>query len=258
MMTENDPQQRLTLEDVRAALEGLRENREQDMSLIEVLYELARNKQELAQRISGNTDLLEKFGNEGELVRELDALEKTYEDQIQTIEAGIRFGEKVEKQGWGAWALEKVKSAVKFPVRHPIIFLLILLAVLGAIAGYMGYLPGIGTTFVGWAQKAKALLGLEGGAAAAETAGAVEAAREAANVSNVVLRTFGHQVGYGDVVYEMKDIPALLEKLPVLQPGQMFEIARDLSSRASVESALHRSLIEKYGPDAVRMLSIPK
>lgn len=251
-MNEKDPQQRLTLEDVRTALEGLKEEHEQGMSLVEVLYELARNKQELAQKISGNADLLQKFGDEAEVLRELDMLEQTYEDQIQTIEAGIRFGEKVEKQSWGTWALEKVKSVVKFPVRHPIIFLLILLAVLGALAGYMGFLPGIGTTFAGWAQKAKALLGLEGATAAAETAGAVEAASEAANVQNIVLRTFGHQIGFGDTVYEIKDIPALLDKLPQLTPGQTFDIFSDDSSRSTVERALHHALSEKYGEDAIR------
>lgn len=247
-MKETVNQPRLTLEDIKSALMELREEQQDDLGYVGVLYEIANDKQALAREIAGNKVLLEKFGDEEGILNELHALETKYDDQIRTIEAGKSFEEKVEKQSWGTWALEKVKSAVTFPVRHPIISLLILAALLVGVAGYMGYLPGLGGTFAGWGDKVKALFGLEGSTAPVlESTGALEAAREVANVKNVVLNVVEHDVFYDGVKYGIEELPALVEKLPALQPNQAVSILRDETSRATVEEALKRLLTERFG-----------
>lgn len=280
MIRESEKQSRLTLEDIRSALEAFKEQRESALSSVEVLYELASNKQALARKIAGNKDILKKFGNEAEILKELGALETKYQDQIHAIEAGKNFGENVEKRSWGKWALEKIKSVVKFPVRHPIISLIVLAAVGGGVAGYMGYLPSISVPFAEWLEKLKALFkgkfgfGAGGagegapeavGAAATDAvqgAGAydaVEAASKAATetLEPLTLRTFGHQVGYAGKVYEMKDLPSLIEALPAIKPGQLFDVLRDASSKPTVEGTLRNLIAEKYGDGVVNWVNGP-
>ena len=259
MIGKIEKQPRLTLDDIRFALEELKEERKSNLGYVEVLYELAKNKQTLAKKIAGNKEILKKFGDETEILKELDVLEKKYQDQIQTIEAGKSFGEKIEKQSWGKWAMEKVKSVVKFPVRHPIISLIILAAVAGGVAGYLGYLPAITGPLAEWMEKLKALMkgkfGFGAGEAGGEAINAVDAASkaaaEAANSSAFSLRTFGNQIGYGDKIYDLKDLPSLLKELPDIKDGQFIDVLRDGSSKAGIEVELKYLLEGRYG-DAIK------
>ncbi len=250
MITESHPDQRLTLEDIKSALRNPEAETENAVGNIEALYELARDKQALAKKIAGNTELMRQFGNEEEILRALDALEHTYEEQIQTIEAGKLFAEKIEKQSWGKWALDKVKAVVKFPAKHPIIFLLILIAILASIAGYVGYLPGLGSTFSAWAQKAKALFGFEATAATETAAGALEAAHEAATVANIPIHIIESDVFYNGTKYGISELPELLKTLPKLAADQKFSILRYESARVSAENALKDILTDSFSADS--------
>ena len=255
MIRDLDAKPRLTLEDVTSALNSLKEQRGKILTDVEVLFQLASDKRVLAKKVAGNKDLLKKFGNEEEILSELDALSSMYEDQIHTIAAAKKFEEKAEGEGWGSWAFDKIKSAVSFPVRHPIIALLMLAAIAGGTLSYLGYLPELSLPLAKWFEKLKSLLKFGG----AGVGGATEAAKDAMTIAREayddvavpMLRTFGRQVGYGGKVYEMDELPSLLESLPELKAGAdgiSLKILRDPSSKATLEAAL-RDLLRKKGVD---------
>lgn len=255
-----EKQPRLTLAELGSVVEQLRNRKEtqSETTDIDVLRAIATGKRDLAKKIATNPELLRKFASEQEILRELDALEKLYGDQIQTIEAGEKFSEKTKQEGWGTWAWEKIKSAVSFPKRHPIIALALLAAVAGGAATYLGYLPDVSLALKQWMEKLKALWKLRfgaggsvgGGAAAAEGGKTVaDKAMEAAKDLPLSIRTFGQQVEYAGKIYDMKDLPSLIDKFPALQPGQLVRILRDSDSKATLEIELRRLLTEKYGDD---------
>lgn len=150
--------------------------------------------------------------------------------------------------------MRRVWETIKgFPRKHPVVTLVLAAAAAGGIASYLGYLPAL--NFEAWWQKLKGLAGFGGGAgasgAASESINAVEVARKTAeaaeNIPSIIIRTFGHQAGYGDALYEMKDLPSLIQALPDMKPGQVIEVLRDSSSKAGLEVELRRLIQEKYG-----------
>lgn len=108
---------------------------------LDVLEAMARDMNGLIQQVSKNKELVSKAGGEKELVKQLQILRERNDDRISAIVASKDFEKKVEKQSWGSWALEKVKSVVLFPVRHPWITAAIAVA---ALAGLGFYYYGLG------------------------------------------------------------------------------------------------------------------
>ncbi len=88
----------------------------------------------LREDVLVNRDLKTAFGDR--LPQQFDDLV----DRVQTESASRDFKAKVEKRSWGKWALEKVKSVVLFPVRHPVYTLLIAAAALAGVGFYYGNL----------------------------------------------------------------------------------------------------------------------
>lgn len=131
--TGNTNTPKLTLEDLREVLFNGEAKEKTD---IDVLEELAKDKRGLVKKILQNKTLIERAGNPDQLLFELDQLQNRYSEEIKTLEAAKGFEKKVEKQSWGRWALEKVKSVVLFPVRHPVYTLLILAAALAGVGIY--------------------------------------------------------------------------------------------------------------------------
>lgn len=124
---------KITLSDVGEAIFNGEAKNKTDLDVLEAI---ARDKQGLTGMVAKDVKLIEKAGGKDELLRELNSLNTRYDEQIKTIGAGKDFEQKVEKQSWGKWALEKVKSVVLFPVRHPVYTLLILAAVAAGIGLY--------------------------------------------------------------------------------------------------------------------------
>lgn len=126
----NTNSSQLTLGDLR---EVLFNGEAEEMTDIDVLEEMAKDKRGLVKKILQNKALIERAGNPDQLLHELELLHERYSEEIKTLEAAKGFEKKVEKQSWGRWALEKVKSVVLFPVRYPVYSLLILAAVLAGV-----------------------------------------------------------------------------------------------------------------------------
>lgn len=91
-----------------------------------------RQLRKLREQVLGNKDLQRAFGDR--LPAQFDDLI----DRVQTQSASRDFASKVEKRSWGKWALEKAKSVVLFPIRHPFITAAIALTALGAGYYYAG------------------------------------------------------------------------------------------------------------------------
>lgn len=176
------------------------------------------------------------------LRRQLDLVGKT----LMQKKIFLEQAESPQAKGMLRRTWETVKG---FPRKHPVLTALLLVAAAGGVAGYLGYLP-----FDQWWAKLKNLLqmkgwgvGSGGGAGTAGGAGeAVEAAKEAVKDLSPSLRTFGHQIEYGGKIYDLKDIPSLVQKLPDLKPGEAIKILRGADSRAAMEVELRRFLLEKY------------
>ncbi len=126
---------RLALADLREALFNGEARSKTDL---DVLEEMAKDKRGLVKKVLQNKALIKRAGNPDQLLHELDALHGRYHEEIKTIDASKGFDKKIEKKGWGTWALEKAKSVVLFPVRHPVITALVTLTALGAGYYYAG------------------------------------------------------------------------------------------------------------------------
>lgn len=135
--TAGDITPKITLDDLREALFNGEAHEKTDFDVFE---EMAKDKKGLVKRVAQNKMLIEKAGNPDQVLYELDQLQNRYKNEIQTLEAAKGFEKKVEKQSWGRWALEKVKSVVLFPVRHPVYTILIAAAVLAGVGLYYNYL----------------------------------------------------------------------------------------------------------------------
>lgn len=62
------------------------------------------------QRFGGSTEDMEKA---------LTQLEKINADKLKLLNANKEFSAEVKKEGWGKWALTKVKDVITYPIRHP-------------------------------------------------------------------------------------------------------------------------------------------
>lgn len=129
--------EKLSLADLREVLFNGEAPRKTDL---DVLVEMAKDKRGLVKKVLQNKELIKRAGNPDQLLYELDSLHTRYREEIKTLEGAKSFEAKVEKQSWGRWALEKVKSVVLFPVRHPVYTLLILAAALAGVGFYYGNL----------------------------------------------------------------------------------------------------------------------
>lgn len=128
---------KITLDDLREALFNGEAHEKTDL---DVLEEMTKDKRGLVKRVAQNKLLIEKAGNPDQVLYELEQLQNRYSKEIQTLEAAKSFEKKVEKESWGRWALEKVKSVALFPVRHPVYTLLILAGALVGVGLYYNYL----------------------------------------------------------------------------------------------------------------------
>lgn len=131
MVTASPRQPESTLiSDVKVALFN---GKSHTMSDLDVLRYVVDNGQDsLNAKVLANDTLLKRYGTPRKLKKAVDEMLTTKREEIRHLSASREFGKKVEKQGWGKWALEKAKSVVLFPVRHPIWTALIILAVIGA------------------------------------------------------------------------------------------------------------------------------
>lgn len=91
-----------------------------------------RKLRQLRESVLSNKGLKTAFGDR--LPEQFDNLV----DRVQTESASRDFKAKLEKRSWGKWALEKAKSVVLFPIRHPFITAAIALTALGAGYYYAG------------------------------------------------------------------------------------------------------------------------
>lgn len=206
----------LTLEDLR---EVLKESEQPVESDLDILERMANDMQGLVRLVLRNQPLLEKTGNPDELAHQLHVLEERYKDELDTIRGARSFEKKVEKQSWGRWALEKVKSVALFPVRHPVWSLFILAAIAAGVGWYYG---ALGDLFL------KTIPNYSGKAG--------EVIKEGMQYMSDKLTNLGESVHSGDVVlpttkpnvapYVPEDIPGFLgspttptPSIPTVVPG---------------------------------------
>ncbi len=161
-----------------------------------------------------------------------------------------------EKKGLLRRAWETIKG---FPRNHPYVTALLAAFLLAAGAGYLGYLDFAAL----WARlRGLSLFGGAGGAATegvVETVEGTEAATEAVeqvidlalDPESVVVKTIGRSIEYGGKVFSKENIDELVQILPDLEKNQLIRVARDPSSRASIENILSEALMKKYGTQDV-------
>lgn len=204
--------------------------------------------------VEGRRTLFEQLMQKEELLkRDHDGFDaKSLHHQLEAAGEALGANERYmkdirspEKKSVMRRAWETIKG---FPRKHPVVTLILAAAAAGGLASYLGYLPAM--NFEAWWQKLKGLAGFGGGVGGG---GAAEGAGEAAleSVKNLApsLRTFGHQVEYAGKIYDLKDLPSLLDSLPALKPGELVNVLRDSNSRAGLEVELRRLLREKYGDE---------
>jgi hypothetical protein len=110
----NGPSRELTLNEVaeglgaKDPLDALIAMRSGSKDLIKKIQE--KSPQWVEQRFNGDTAQLEKA---------LSKLEKINGDKLKLLNANKEFSAEVKKEGWGSWALRKVKEVVTYPIRHP-------------------------------------------------------------------------------------------------------------------------------------------
>lgn len=127
---------RLTLQQVREAMYNGEAGRREDL---DVLREMATNKDEVLRSVESNPDIARQFGNKKELQRQFEELHGRYRGEIKTIAASRDFQERTEKKGIFRRILSGIGGFVK---KHPIISALIGAGIVagGVAAGF--YLTG--------------------------------------------------------------------------------------------------------------------
>lgn len=134
--TGNDTEPRLTLSRIREAMYNGEASRREDL---DVLREMASNKDEVLRSVEQNPAIKSEFKNTKELRQQFDALHDRYRGEIQHIAASKDFQEAGKKKGFFRRMLSNIGSFVK---KHPIMSTLIAAGIVaGGVAGGF-YLTG--------------------------------------------------------------------------------------------------------------------
>lgn len=89
---------------------------------LDALIEMRSGGKELLKKIQEKSPqwVEQRFGGDtAKMEQELAKLEKINADKLKLLGAHKEFATEVREEGWGAWALRKVKDVVTYPIRHP-------------------------------------------------------------------------------------------------------------------------------------------
>src|SRR3989339_688480 len=134
--SEGKNQTQLTLKDLREALSSSEATQYDD---IDVLREMALNKDELLRKIEKNPELSKKAGGEEALRQQFEDLHAQYSQEVRTLSEARDFQERVEKKGIVRRILGKIVSLAREPYIVPT---LLVLAAIAAGVGAGFYLTG--------------------------------------------------------------------------------------------------------------------